>query len=48
MLETIIAKLCFHLGNAYGYDYQDLVNECDFTPYEIERIKEILENKDEL
>ena len=45
MLESIVAKLCFLLGNSYGYDYDDLKNECNLTDYEIERVKEIMEDE---
>lgn len=45
MLESIIAKLCFLLGNNYGYDYEDLKQECNLTDYEVERIKEIVEDE---
>lgn len=44
MLESIIAKLCSHLGDIYGYDYEDLKQSCDLTDYEVERIKEIVED----
>lgn len=43
MLESIIAKLLFILGDQYGYDWDDLKNE-GFTDYEIERCKEIKED----
>lgn len=44
MLESIIAKLLFILGNNYSYDWDDLKNE-GFTDYEIERCKEIKEDE---
>lgn len=46
MLETIIKKLAFYLGNNYGLDYDDLKDCCDLTDYEIERVKEIVEDND--
>lgn len=45
MLESIIAKLLFILGDHYGYDWEDLKNE-GFTDYEVERCKEIKEDAD--
>jgi hypothetical protein len=44
MLEAIIAKLCNYLGDIYGFDYEDLKQCCGLTDYEIERIKEIVED----
>lgn len=45
MLETIIAKLCAYLGDVYGWEYDDLKENCGLTDYEIERVKEIVEDK---
>lgn len=47
MLETIIAKLCNYLGDIYGMDYDDLKYSCNLTDYEIERVKEIVEEQHE-
>lgn len=44
MLESIIYKLCNYLGDYYGLDYDDLVHCCNLTDYEIERIKEIIDD----
>lgn len=44
MLESIIAKLCNYLGDIYGLDYDDLKQCCGLTDYEIERVKEIVED----
>lgn len=46
MLETIIKKLAFYLGNNYGFDYEDLKQSCGLTDYEAERVKEIVEDTD--
>lgn len=48
MLETIIAKLCHYLGDIYGFDYDDLKESCGLDDYEIERIKEIVEDKSDV
>ena len=45
MLESIIAKLLFILGNQYGYEYDDL-RDSGLTEYEVQRCKEIVEDKD--
>lgn len=45
MLESIIAKLCNYLGDICGLDYDDLKHSCNLTDYEIERVKEIVEDK---
>lgn len=44
MLESIIRKLCNYLGDNCGLDYDDLRYSCNLTDYEIERIKEIVED----
>lgn len=44
MLESIIMKLCHYLGDIYGMDYDDLKDCCNLNDYEIERIKEIVED----
>lgn len=44
MLESIIRKLCNYLGDTYGLDYEDLKYSCDLDNYEIERVKEIIED----
>lgn len=44
MLEAIIAKLCFYLGDVCGLDYNDLKASCKLTDYEIERVIEIVED----
>lgn len=44
MLESIIKKLCNYLGDSYGLDYEDLRQSCNLTNYEIERLKEIVED----
>ena len=44
MLESIIAKLCHYLGDVNGWDYDDLRYCCHLTEYEIERVKEIVED----
>lgn len=46
MLEDIIRKLCNYLGDAYGFDYEDLKHSCNLTDYEIEYIKDIVEEQD--
>lgn len=45
MLEAIIAKLCNYLGDIYGFDYDDLQHSCNLTPSEVERVKEIVEDR---
>ena len=42
MLEEIIAKLLYYLGDNYGYDFEDLKTSCGLTQYETERCEEIL------
>ena len=42
MLETIIAKLLYYLGDNFGYDFEDLKTSCDLTQYEVERCEEIV------
>jgi hypothetical protein len=44
MLESIIAKLCNYLGDYCGMDYDDLKQCCNLNDYEIERVKEIVED----
>ena len=44
MLESIIRKLCNYIGDYYGLDYDDLQQSCGLTTYEIERVKEILDD----
>ena len=46
MLEAIIRKLCNYLGDTYGFDYEDLKYSCNLTDYEIEYIKDIMEEQD--
>lgn len=41
MLENIIAKLLFYLGDNFGYDFEDLKTSCNLTQYEAERCEEI-------
>ena len=43
MLESIIAKCLFYLGNVYGMDWEDLKHTLNFTDYEVERCKELVE-----
>lgn len=43
MLEEIISKCLFYLGNALGFDWIDLKYSLNLTDYEIERCKEIVE-----
>lgn len=43
MLESIITKLLFILGDQYGYDWDDL-KDAGLTDYEVERCKEIKED----
>ena len=45
MLESIISKLLFILGDQYGYDWDDL-KDAGLTDYEIEYCKEIKEDID--
>jgi hypothetical protein len=45
MLESIIAKLCNYLGDIYGFDYEDLKQCCGLTDYEIDAVKEIIEDR---
>lgn len=45
MLESIIAKLCNYLGDIYGFDYDDLEQVCGLDKYEVERVKEIVEDR---
>ena len=44
MLESIICKLLHYLGDNYGLDYDDLKYSLDLTDYEIEYIKQLLED----
>ena len=44
MLEDIIAKFMFYLGDIYGMDWDDLKHCLNLTDYEIERCKEIVED----
>lgn len=44
MLETIICKLAFYLGDICGLDFDDLKDCCDLTDCEVERVKEIVED----
>jgi hypothetical protein len=48
MNESIIAKLCNYLGDIYGFDYDDLKHSCGLTDYEVERVKEIVKDMEEL
>ena len=43
MLESIIAKCLFYLGNAWGFDWDDLKRAVNLTNDELERCKEIVE-----
>ena len=45
MLEAIIAKLCNYLGDIYGWDYDDLQHCAGLTNSEVERVKEIVEDR---
>ena len=46
MLENIIRKLCNYLGDNYGFDYDDLMHSCNLSQYEIECIREIVEDEE--
>ena len=47
MLESIITKLCNYLGDIYGMDYEDLKYSCGLNDYEVERVKELMEERNE-
>ena len=44
MLESIICKCLFYLGNVYGMDWEDLKHCLNFTNDEVERCKELVED----
>lgn len=45
MLETIIKKMAYYLGDVCGVDYDDLYYTVGLTHDEIDRVKEIVEDE---
>jgi hypothetical protein len=43
MLEDIIVKLVTYLGDNYGLDWKDLKDSVGLDSYQIESVKELIE-----